>query len=398
MAIAIKDNTVYAVEIEDTEGVYKAPTAATSYVQVLSDGAELTPAKETLDRAIFNGSIGKSTPRTGTRTVSGALPVEMRASSVEGGAPEYDALMRSALGSRRQATATTADDTDSGVPHTASRIYFLDTDASKYQVGDIVTIKVPSAYHTSPVVAVSNAPGSVYIDLLVAASAPFVDGVVVAPVTTYVTANSGHPSLSISKYVELSRLEQATGARVNNMSLENFTTGQLASWNFGFEGLDWNASLTSRPHTPNFDDALPPIILNACVYQNSTRLDVNNLAFSLENALGFVTSTCSSNGRISGRATERNVSGSLNPYKQDDSVAQWTNFKNNVEFSIFASAYIPDAATPGQYSQVVAFYLPKCIITEVSEADQDLLLQNELSFVAARGADASTEELYVSFS
>ena len=397
MAIGIKDNTVYAVEIEDTEGTYKAPTADTSYVQVLADGAELTPAKETLERNIFNGSIGKSTPRTGTRTVTGAMPVEMRASATEGAAPEYDALMRSAMGLRRQVTTTTADDTDAGGPHTTSRIYLLDADASKYQVGDIVTIKKSGDHHTSPVTAVSNVAGDVYIDLLVANDTAFSDGDVIAAVSTYVTADSGHPSLSISKYIEAARLEQATGARVSSMALENFTTGQLANWNFGFEGLDWDASLTAQPHTPDFDDALPPIILNACVFQDGVQLDVNELSFSLENTLGFVTSTCSSNGRISGRATERNITGSFNPYKEDNSVSQWTNFKDNTEFSIFASAYIP-SSTAGEYGQVVAFYIPKCVITEVSEADQDGLLQNELSFTAARGSDGSTEELYVSFS
>ena len=77
MAIAVKDNTVYAVEIEDTENVYKAPTANTSYVQTLSDGAEMSPAKELLERNIFNGSLGKTTPRTGIRTVTGSLPVEI---------------------------------------------------------------------------------------------------------------------------------------------------------------------------------------------------------------------------------------------------------------------------------------------------------------------------------
>lgn len=397
MAIAIKDNTVYAVEIEDTEGTYKAPQADTSYVQVLADGAELTPAKELLERNIFNGSIGKSTPRTGTRSVSGSMPVEMRAESTEGAAPEYDALMRSAMGSRRQVTATTIDDTDAGGPHTTSRAYLLDADASKYNVGDIVTIKVSGDYHSSPVSAVSNTPGDVYIDLLVAAANPFTDGDIIAAVTTYVPADSGHPSLSISKYMEQARLEQATGARVSSMALESFTTGQLANWNFGFEGLDFDASLTAQPHTPNFSDALPPIILQACVYQDGVQLDVNEVSISLENSLGFATSTCAANGRISGRATERNVTGSFNPYKEDDDVSQWDKFKNNTEFSIFGFAFVP-SSTAGEYGQVCAFYMPKCIITEVSEGDQDNLLQNELSFTAARGSDAASEELYISFS
>lgn len=397
MAIAVKDNTVYAVEIEDTENTYKAPTANTSYVQTLADGAELTPAKELLERNIFNGSIGKTTPRTGTRTVTGAMPVEMRASSTEGAAPEYDALMRAALGSRRQVTTTSADDTDAGGPHTTSRIYLLDADASKYTEGDIVTVKVAGDYHTSPISAVSNTPGDVYIDLLVAADAAFTDGDSIAAVTTYVTSNSGHPSLSISKYLETTVLEQATGCRVNSMALENFTTGQLASWNFGFEGMDFDRSLTAQPHTPAYSDAEPPIILQACVYQDGVQLPVNELSISLENTLGFATSTCSENGRISGRVTERTISGSFNPYKQDDSISQFTKFKNNTEFSIFGYAILP-SSTAGEYSQVVSFYLPSCIITEMGEADQDGLLQNELSFSAGRGADGTGEEIYVSFS
>lgn len=397
MAIAVKNNTVYAVEVEVTEGTYVAPVADTSYVQVLSDGAEMNPSKELLERNIFNGSIGKSTPRTGQRSVSGSMPVEMRANSTEGAAPEYDKLLRSALGSRRQASATTIDDTDAGSPHTTSRAYLLDVSANKYNVGDSVTIKVAGGYHTSPIIEVSNTPGDVYIDLLIPADNAFVDGQVIAAVTTYVVADSGHPSLSISKYIEEAVLEQATGCRVSSMSLESFTTGQLASWNFAFDGLSFDRSLTAQPHEPNFNDALPPIILEACVYQDDVDLQINELAFSLENTLGFATSTCSANGRISGRASERVISGSFNPYKQDDNIDQFNKFNDNTEFSLFGSAHVP-SATAGQYSQTVAFYMPKCIATELAESDQDGLLQESVSFTAGRGSDGTTDELYISFS
>lgn len=397
MAIAVKNNTVYAVEIEVTEGTYVPPAADTSYVQTLADGSEMTPAKELVERNIFNGSIGKSTPRTGTKSVSGAMPVEMRAAATEGQAPEYDKLLRSALGSRRQASATIIDDTDAGSPHTTTRAYLLDASANKYFVGDSVTIKVTGGYHTSPITAVSNTAGDVYIDLLLPAAAPFVDGQVIAAVTTYVVANSGHPSLSISKYLEEAVLEQATGCRVNSMALENFTTGQLASFNFGFEGLSFDRSLTAQPHTPNFSDALPPIILSACIYQNTMDIPINEFAFSLENTLGFATSTCSANGRISGRASERVITGSFNPYKEDNNIDQFEKFVANEEFSLFGSAHVP-TTTPGEYNQTVAFYMPKCIATELSESDQDGLLQEEVSFSAARGGSGEQDELYISFS
>lgn len=391
MAIAVRDNTTIAVEIEDTEGTYKAPSAATSYVQTLSDGTEMNPAKELLDRNIFNGSIGKTTPLTGTRTVSGALPTECRASDVEGAAPEYDALMQSALGSRRQGSAVTSE-----TGHTSSVIYVGDADIGEFSVGDIVLVKESGAYHVSPITAVDTTVSAANITLLVAADSAFSDNVEIAAFTTYVTADSGHPSLSVSKYLEGAILEQATGCRVTSVSLENFTTGQLANWNFAFEGLDFDRSITASPYTPSYQSSRPPIILEACVYQDSTKIDVNELSFSVENTLGFVTSTCSSNGRISGRATERTVSGSFNPYKYDDNLDQFNNFDATTEYSMFAYAKVP-TGTAGEFDQVVAVYIPNCITTELAESDQDGLLQEGVSFSAGRGQDGTEEEIYIAF-
>ena len=390
MGFTVKENTVIGVEIESTEGTYVAPQAATSFVQTLSDGTELNPAKETVERNVFNGSIGKSTPRTSTRSVTGSLPTEARASDVEGDAPEYDALMRSALGSRRQKTT----DTTTKTGHTASRLEIEDADIGDFAVGDIVLVKEAGAFHVSPVTAVDTTASAANIDLLVAASGAFTDNVVIAKFTTYVTAESGHPTLSISKYLESARLEQATGCRVTSMALENFTTGQLPSFNYAFEGLDWDCSLTAPPFTPDYDDSLPPLVLSACLYKDGTQLDVNDFSFSMENTLGFITSTCAANGRLASRVTERNITGSFNPYKEDDSCEHWDDFKDGTEFSLFAFAFNPTSTT-GEYEQVVAVYMPKCIITEVTEADLDGVLQNELSFTAARGADGTTEELYI---
>lgn len=390
MALTVKDNTTYAVEIEVTEGTYVAPSAGSSFVQTLSDGAEIVPSKELLDRSIFNGSIGKTTPRTGTKTVSGALPVEMRASENEGEAPEWDALMRSALGSRRQKTA----DTTTATGHTTSVIQIEDADIADFTVNDIVLIKEAGAFHVSPVIAVDPTVAAANITLLVPMDSAPADNVVIAKFTMYVVADSGHPSLSVSKYVENAVLEQGTGCRVTSMALESFTTGQLASFNFGFEGLGFDRSLTAPPFTPAYQDSLPPIILSACVFQDGVQLPVNEISFSVENTLGFATSTCSPNGRISGRATERTVTGSMNPYKQDDSIAQFTKFDQNTEYSMFGSAHVP-TNTAGEFEQVVAFYLPKCLTTEIAEADQDGLLQETLNFTASKGTDSSADEVVI---
>jgi hypothetical protein len=386
MGTVVTKNQSWAVEIEDTEGTYKAPTASTSFVQTLADGAEMSRSKETIERNIFTSSIGKTPPRTGQFTASGSMPVEARANSSEGTAPEYDKLMRSGMGTRRQlASAVT---TLTGNTSSVLKV----TDASLFSVGDIILVKEAGAFHVSPISAVDT--GTDEITLLVPGASAFSNGVVIAKHTTYTVADSGHPSLSISRYLESAVLQQTTGARVSTISLDGFSTGQLPSFNFGFEGLNFDSSLTAPPYTPSYDSQFPPIILAAKVFMDGTAIDVNELTMSIENTLGFQTSVSAENGRISGRPVERTVTGSFNPYMASDSMANYNKFKNNTAFSVFAYAKLP-STTAGEFSGIVAVYMPNCLITELSENDADGLLQDSISFSANRGADSSTNEVFI---
>lgn len=396
MAIAVKDNTSWAVEIEDTEGTYKAPTAATSYVQTLKDGTELTPAQELLQREIFTGSIGKTQSRLGTKSVSGALPVELRSGDVEGDAPEADALYTAAMGGKKTRASVT-----SATGHTTTVLQIEDADISEFSQYDIILVKEALAYECTWVSAVDTTPGLANITLGQALASAPADNVEIAAVTQYTTANAGHPSLSVSKYIENAKLEQAAGCRVTSMAMENFTTGQIPSMNFGFEGLSFDRSLTANPFTPNYDDALPPITLRACVYQDGNQIQVNSLTASLENTLGFVTSTCSANGRISSRVTERAITGSFNPYKSDDELVQFNKFKCNETYTLFAYAFNPrldaNCEFTGEFDNVTAILLTNCITTELGESDQDGLLVNDVTFEATRGATGTDEEMKIAF-
>jgi len=395
MADMVKNNTKVAIKEEVTEGTYVAPAAGSDFISPLSDGLEFSPSKELLERSNLNSSIGHSTPRTGMKSVTGTLPVEAKANGTEGAAPEYGLLVEAALGSKRAVTTSSANDTDSGTPHTVSRIYLLDTDASKYAVGDVAHIKVSGGHHVSPITAVSNTAGDVYIDLLVAAGSIFTDGDAISAVQMYVTGNSAHPSFSVTKYMEDARREYAAGCRVNSMSVNNFTTGQLADFGFGFEGLSWDSDISAIGLTPSFDAALPPVVLSACFYEDGVQLAVNEVNVTIENTLGFKTSTCSANGKIGSRITDRKVSFTFNPYKQDNEVANFARFRDNTEFSAFFYMAVPTVT--GEYKDIVAVYMPNCLITEYSEADADGLLQEAMTATAGRGADGTEEEIYIAF-
>lgn len=390
-----KNRSIIGIMEEVTEGTYVAPATANDFIQPLSEGFELTPAKELIERNILTSNIGKVTPRIGQKSVTGALPVEFRASGTEGAKTDFDLLLKGALGNSRQITTQT---TTKAVGNTASVLQIEDADISKFNVGDIIVILEAGAHHVAAITAKVTTPGSANITVLPAASAPFSASVVISKSTTYYPANSGHPSLSLSYYWANEILEKAIGAKVTSMSLDNFTTGQIASFNFGFEGLSFDEVNGSAPFTPTYDSGLPPLILQACVFQDGVELQLNEFALSLENTLGFITSTCSENGRISSRVTQRVLSGSMNPYKDDASVAQFTKFNNQTAFSLFVRAFNPSSVS-GEIilGSAIGIYLPNCIITEKSVGDQDGILTDQLSFSADRGTVGSSEEIYIGF-
>lgn len=396
MAEARRNRTSYAVVIEDTEGTYKAPQTNADYVQSLKDGAEMTPSQELLARDVFNGSLGNTQSRVGTKSVTGSLPVEFRAGETEGDAPEADELYTAALGSKKTRAAVTT-----ATGNTATVLQIEDADISGFSVHDIVLVKEAGAFEVSWVSEVDTTLGAANITLGQALSGAPADNVEIGAVTQYTTSDSGHPSLSVSKYIEDSVLEQAAGCRVTSMALENFTTGQISSMNFGFEGLSFDRSLTANPFTPDYDNTLPPITLRACIYQDGTQIKVNSMTMSLENTLGFVTATCSANGRLASRVTDRSITGSINPYKQDDSVDQFNKFKCNVAYSLFSYAFNPgldaNCDFTGEFNNAIAVFMPNCISTELGESDQDGLLIDEISFEANRGPDSSIEELRIAF-
>lgn len=390
MSDTIKKNIDIAIEEEDTEGTYKAPSANSSYLAALEDNIEATPAKEVLSRNVLNGSIHNISPRHGAKSVSGSISVEAKAHGTEGTAPEYSTLMKSCLqGMRNSAEITTGSD------HTTDTINIADT--SDLSVGDIVVIKESEGYHISPISAITE---NTSITLLIAASEAPSDSVKIAAFQSYYSADSlasGTGSFSVSKYLDDAVLEKAIGCRVSGMSLENFTTGQLPSFNFSFDGIDFDRIISANTDTPTYDSAYPPVILSACVYVNGSLRECESVSFSVENTLGWKSSTCSSTGRSSSKITGRSITGSFTAYKQSDDVDIFDLLDDETEFSMFFYAYVP-SSTSGEYSDSIAFYMPKCKVSSLSDGDAEGLNQITCSFEATKGESNDSTPLVISLS
>lgn len=383
MAYTIKKNIKVAAVVESTEGTYAPPASGADFIQAQEDGIEVSGSKDTLELNVIGTGLSKVAPRVGLESATGSLGVYMKAGSSASAEPEYGIMLESLLGAKRSSASQV-----SGTTHTTSVINVSDT--SSYKVGDIVVIKEAGDYHTSPIASLVT---NTSITLLIPMDSAPADAVVIEAFTSYVPADDSHPSYSVSKYVEDEVLEKAVGCKTTSLSVESFSTGQVASLKMGFEGADYTRSLTTIPYTPSYDTSETPIILDACIHQDGNVIQVNDFTLNVENTLGWIKDTC--NGKSASRITSRMVSGTINPYKQDDSIANYTKFDSNTPFSLVITAHNPGAT--GEYSESISFYMPVCVITELGEGDIDGVLTEAISF-SANSVDGTIKELYISIS
>ncbi len=392
----IKDNSILGLEEESTEGTFVAPSASTSYLQPLSDGWDIVPLRPNLERSVLTASVGKATPRKGIKSVTAQVPVEFRASGTEGASTDFHSLLKAALGATRSISTTT---TTKSSGNTGSVLQIEDADISKFNVGDIVCIKQSGGHHFCAVTAKSTGAGTATITVSPAkASGNFSNSVVISKSTMYYTANSGHPHLSLSAYLANEKRLAAIGCKVASMSLDGFQAGGLASLNFGLEGMNWSIADGVAPHTPSYDSAAPPTILNACLYLAGTEYKINNFTLSLANTLSWITSTCSSTGRDAGRVTDRVITGTMNPLMDDTTTTLEDYLNSGAEFSLFVSAYTP-SSTAGEATMgtAIGIWLPQCIVNEEKVGNTEGILTNEITFQATRGSAGTSEEMYMGF-
>ncbi len=378
-----KRNTTLYIEEESTEGTPVDPTSGASAILPIADSIEMAPNVENVERNVQNSSIGKSTPRKGMRSVSGGVSVEFKAHGTEGTAPEYGLMLESLLGNTRSAAADAVD-------------AYVDADTITvtghgYSTGDVVMIKHAGAYHITPVVVVDANTLDLVVSDPVASGTP-----AISALTTYYPADSGHKSITFTKYVEDAIEEQGIGCKMASAGLSNFTTGQIPQLDFGFEGLNHTREVKAPTYTPSYDSALSPVALDACIFVDGVAVEVSEISFSVENVLGGIMDVCDANGKSAQLVNERTITGSINLYKKDNSVDTYNKLVNGTVFSVFGYAKIP-TGTDGEHQDVVAVYLPNIQISELGEGDVDGTLQDVVSFTATRGTDGSEDEIFISF-
>lgn len=379
MAIGlVADEGSVFIEKEVTEGTYVPEASAASAVEVLADGLEFTPTKELLERNNRTSTVEKVPARVGQKSMAAAIPVEFKAGSSEGASPETSPLWEALLGGKDVLAEVT-----SLIGHTTAKIYLTST--AQYKAGHIVKIKqseITGEDHVSPIKTIGSDAGGNFIELVIPYGTAFSDNVKIAAAVNYFH-KSGAPTLSVTNYLGGKIREKAIGMRAVSAEIANFSTGQLPTVTFNLEGLDFAREVGTPLFTPSYDTSLPPVVLCSKVYKDSTELTVNSVSISLNNVLGFLTSTASCSGKISSRITDFAASFSINPYMEDDDVDLFSIFSNNTGFSLFGSSN-NKTDIAGEKKEVVAFYMPNCRISENGTGVEDGVLTDAISGQAYR--------------
>lgn len=390
MAIGVITNeSSVALKIESTEGTYNAPSAGTEYVEVLSEGLELNKTREVLERDNLSSTLEGEAARVGMTDVAGSIPVELRASTTEGDAPQsLDVLLQCLLGGKRQITA----DQTSGTTHTSTVINFADTSA--FAAGDVVLVKESGAYELRPIASIQTNT-SITLDFALTNGAPS-DAVVVAQLTTYYHDAANASSFSAEHNVGNEIQQQAAGLRCASGAIENWSVGQIPTMNFGVQGTSLTRADSAQSATPDFTaDALPPVALSACLFINGTSYAYTELGLSIENVIGAIMDACDADGKTGSRITSQSVTFTANPYMDDTSLTTWSNFNDNDDIDIFFYAYNP-SSTAGEFAECVSVWLPQCKITQHPVGDNEGLATNQLEAKAHRSS--GNDSIFMSFS
>lgn len=393
MAIGvIKNESSLFLKEEVTEGVYVAPSSAADAVEVTSDGVSIALSRDVIERNNLSSTIEASAPRVGLKSVSGSIPTEVKASSTEGNAPPEDLLLRSLLGGKRQLSAPV---TSKSSGHTSTSIKIEDADIASFVVNGVYLFKLSTGYEVRPVTAKVTTPGSASITIPFAFEGGTASGaVVIAKMTQYYYAEGG-PSFSATYYHGGEIEDQNTGMRAVSASLDNWSTAGIAQWTFNVEGLDQTRAVASPAYTPDFStNALPPVLLGACLYLNGIEVQYNELSLSIENTKTDIASACSDDGKVGSRFTAFKVSGSVNPYMEDDDVVRFGNFNMNDTITLFGFAKNPGTVS-GQDKEWFAFWIPNAKITAIPSGDVDGVETDAIEFQAFKSAGNDT--VFLSF-
>ncbi len=223
--------SVFAIKEESTVGELTEPTAGSDFIPLRS-GFSMESGVEELENDELLNSIGASKSLVGKESPSGAHNVYLKHSEVEGQAPEYGLMIKSAMGAVDAIASEKSTDTGSNT----TVLELPASDGLVYREGHAVLVKDGAGSYA--IRNVYSKSGDSLTMSFALDSAP-ASGVALGLPVLYYPVATGHPSYSAWLYrANGAAIEAMAGARTTSMSM-NMTAGQQAEINFSYAGTEY---------------------------------------------------------------------------------------------------------------------------------------------------------------
>lgn len=278
--------TVLAVTEEVTAGTPVLPSSGADYV-TLQDGFELKPSFESIDNSELSPNVGSKAPILGIEAPTASVGHYFRHSGTEATAPNYDKLIKAALGAKVSAHATERATTTGSTAGTSSAaaIVKLAAGGTDFERGKAFLLKDGvNGYAIRNVDAISTNDLTASFNL---AGAP-ASGVNTGRAVLYKPSDTP-PSLTLPLYRgNGAALEVMAGSRVSEMTIEA-KAGELLNMGFSLEGTKYHFNpieITASTDTLDFSDGSTRVAtVSSKLYK-----DPHELAQALQDAMNGVSS------------------------------------------------------------------------------------------------------------
>lgn len=226
-------STVCALVEETVSGTIEVPATGTAYVPLEEGAYSITPTFDLIENKEIKASIAKSKPILGIESVEGALDLYLKHSGVEGQAPNYSPILKSAFG----AVEVNATQYLTGSGSTVQIVNAAAGSGSNFSRGEAILVKDnTNNYSIRPIESVATDALTLAFDL----SAAPASGIGLGKAIKY-TALAAGSSTTISKWLFQANggaIEASAGNKVTSYKM-TVEAGQPVNQSFSLQGTKY---------------------------------------------------------------------------------------------------------------------------------------------------------------
>lgn len=335
MPVLLSLSNVMAIAEETVIGAGKATAFSNTDVVSLNADSSMTPATESIDRNILNGSFLACKSLTGSNSTSGTLNSEIGIQTVSGsekGKFKAHLLWKNALGTYIEAGAVTT---------VANEISKEADPIANPQTHDLYVLSKPSDVRKSLVV------------------------------REYLGGGTGTTNNCL----------EHLGVFVESLSI-SLNSGEIAQASFSVSGIDYD-NPTGQTVLSNLGcGSIPFVVKKIVMKRNGTTLHAQGVTITISNTLNDRTAV-TSNGISDKVLTNKSVEISYSIDLED--LTAYTDLKNNTEAELYIELV--------NGTENARIYIPVMSYTSVDKSDDGGVLS--LSISARANPDATGEAIYI---